>query len=94
MKQMLNTLYITTQGSYLRKEGETIVAVRDHGPGLAAEIAEQAYAPLFTTKAKGLGLGLSICRSIVEAHGGRLWHENHPGGGCTFRFSLPPEDEA
>lgn len=76
------------------KEGETIVAVSDHGPGLTPEIAEQAYAPLFTTKAKGLGLGLSICRSIVEAHGGRLWHENHVDGGCTFRFSLPPEDEA
>ena len=76
------------------KDGEVLVAVSDHGPGLPPEIAEQAYAPLFTTKTKGLGLGLSICRSIVEAHGGRLWHENHPAGGCTFRFSLPPEEEA
>ena len=73
--------------------GEIVVSVADQGPGVPEEFAEQAYAPLFTTKARGLGLGLAICRSIVEGHGGRLWHAANADGGSTFHFSLPTDTE-
>ena len=64
-------------------------AVIDTGPGLAAEVEAQLFQPFVTTKRHGMGIGLSICRTIVEAHGGRLWTEPTPGGGATFRFTLP-----
>jgi two-component system sensor kinase FixL len=72
------------------------VSVADTGPGLAPTIAERLFEPFVTTKAGGMGIGLSICRSIVEAHGGRLWTEPNPGGGTVFRFTLPtlPPEEA
>ncbi len=66
-----------------------LIAVADTGPGLAAEIADRLFQPFVTTKPSGLGIGLSICRSIVEAHGGRLWASANPGGGTIFRVSLP-----
>ncbi len=65
------------------------VSVADTGPGIAPEIEGQLFQPFITTKAAGMGVGLSICRTIVEAHGGRLWPEETPGGGATFRFTLP-----
>ena len=65
------------------------VAVSDTGPGLAPEIQAQLFQPFQTTKAKGMGLGLSICRSIVDAHGGRLQPAPNPDRGVTFRFTLP-----
>lgn len=64
------------------------VSVADTGPGIASEIEGQLFQPFVTTKASGMGVGLSICRTIVEAHGGRLWPEQTPGGGATFRFTL------
>jgi two-component system sensor kinase FixL len=64
-------------------------AVVDTGPGLAPEVEAQLFQPFVTTKRHGMGIGLSICRTIVEAHGGRLWSEPTPGGGVTFRFTLP-----
>jgi PAS domain S-box-containing protein len=65
------------------------VAVRDSGPGLSQAGAERAFEAFYTTKPSGLGMGLSICRSIVEAHGGRLWTTpNHPRG-AVFCFTLP-----
>lgn len=64
-------------------------AVIDTGPGLAPEVEAQLFQPFVTTKRHGMGIGLSICRTIVEAHGGRLWTEPTPGGGATFRFTLP-----
>jgi PAS domain S-box-containing protein len=68
---------------------ETIeIAVSDRGPGLPDEIAEHLFEPFVSTKRNGMGLGLLICRSIVEAHGGRLWTEPNPGGGAIFRFTL------
>ena len=65
------------------------VSIADAGCGIPAEAGERVYAPFFTSRAGGLGLGLAICRSIVEMHGGRLWHEPRPGGGTIFHFSLP-----
>ncbi len=65
------------------------ISVVDTGPGIAAEIADRLFQPFVTTKAQGMGVGLSICRSIVEAHGGRLSVEANPEGGTIFRFSLP-----
>ncbi len=68
---------------------ETVeVSVSDTGTGLAPEVAEQLFQPFVTTKSKGMGLGLSICRTIVEAHGGKIWVDAKPGGGCVFRFTL------
>jgi signal transduction histidine kinase len=66
-----------------------LIRVADRGPGIASSDEEKVFEPFFTTKSTGLGIGLSICRSIVEAHGGRLWHDPHPGGGAVFQFTLP-----
>jgi len=65
------------------------IRVADTGPGLALEVREKLFRPFTTTKAHGMGVGLSICRSIVEAHGGRLWATDNPGGGTVFCFTLP-----
>lgn len=65
------------------------VAVADSGPGLADDVAATLFEPFVSTKANGMGLGLSICRSIVEAHGGRLHCEANPCGGTIFRFTIP-----
>ena len=70
-------------------EGEVEVRVHDSGGGVPAIARERLFEPFFTTKAEGLGMGLSISRSIVEAHGGRLWVEPFEGSGATFAFTLP-----
>jgi two-component system sensor kinase FixL len=70
------------------EEGMAEVSVADTGPGIAEEIAGQLFQPFVTTKASGMGIGLSISRTIVEAHGGRLWAEPAAGGGTIFRFTL------
>ena len=69
--------------------GEVEVSVADTGPGLAPELAGRLFEPFVSTKPEGMGMGLAICRTIVEAHGGRLWAEPNPGGGAVFRFTLP-----
>jgi signal transduction histidine kinase len=66
-----------------------VVTVRDSGPGLATATLERLFEPLYTTKPNGLGLGLCICRSIVEAHGGRLWATASAPRGAKFQFTLP-----
>jgi PAS domain S-box-containing protein len=72
-----------------------LVTVRDLGPGLNPEILDQLFDPFYTTKAAGMGMGLSICRTIVEAHGGRLWATANSPKGAVFQFTLPwDQDEA
>ena len=70
-------------------EGGVEVAVIDSGPGLSSEIEGRLFEPFVTTKADGMGVGLSICRTIVEAHHGRIRHEANPSGGAVFAFTLP-----
>jgi signal transduction histidine kinase/integral membrane sensor domain MASE1 len=65
------------------------VAVQDAGMGLLADIQERVFEPFFTTKPAGMGMGLSIAKSIIEAHGGAIWVTNNPARGATFHFSLP-----
>ncbi|WP_291994860.1 ATP-binding protein [Candidatus Accumulibacter sp. ACC003] len=74
-------------------DGSFVVAVADQGVGISQAIEERLYLPFVTTKSQGLGLGLSICRSVVEAHGGHLGHSANADGGATFHFSLPPEPD-
>jgi signal transduction histidine kinase len=69
--------------------GGVCVAVRDSGPGLTPAALERLFEPFYTTKPRGLGLGLSICRSIIEAHGGRLWASANAPRGAVFQFMLP-----
>ena len=66
-----------------------LVAVQDSGPGLEPAMLERVFESFYTTKPTGLGLGLSICRSIIEAHGGRLWASANQSRGATFQFTLP-----
>lgn len=70
--------------------GEVVVAVADSGAGVEAGIADRMFEPLVTTKPDGMGLGLSICRSIVELHGGRIWSAPHAPCGTVIRFAPPP----
>ena len=70
-------------------DGMAVINVADTGPGIDAEFAPQLFQPFATTKPHGMGVGLSISRTIVEAHGGRIWTEPNPGGGTIFRFTLP-----
>ena len=71
-------------------EGSCTIGVRDNGPGLAAQVRPQLFEPFVTTKPQGLGLGLSICRSIIERHGGTISYRDAGGGGASFEFTLPP----
>ena len=65
------------------------VAVSDTGTGFHDDVMPNLFKTFFTTKDTGMGVGLSISRSIIEAHGGRMWAENNEAGGATFRFTLP-----
>ena len=69
-----------------------LVTVQDSGPGLKQVDADRLFEAFYTTKAQGLGMGLAISRSIVEAHGGRLWLASTGGIGATFQFVLPAAD--
>ena len=73
------------------ESGEAVVRVADTGPGVAPAQAERLFEPFITTKNTGMGVGLSICRTIIDAHGGKIWIEDTPGGGATFVFTIPTE---
>ena len=66
-----------------------LVEVRDSGPGIGPEQVERVFEAFYTTKSNGTGMGLSICRSIIDAHGGRLWAEANEPRGAVFQFTLP-----
>jgi len=83
-------LRIQTQ---LHDGGGVLVAVEDSGPGVDAAHIEHLFEPFYTTKPDGLGMGLSISRSIIESHGGRLWVETNRNSGAKFQFTLPVENE-
>jgi two-component system sensor kinase FixL len=74
-------------------EGYVRVSVADSGSGIAPEVAELMFQPFITTKRHGMGVGLSISRTIIEAHGGRIWIERNPSGGTTFHFTLAAVDQ-
>jgi two-component system sensor kinase FixL len=76
----------------LPQDGLVEVCVKDTGTGLAPEVAAQLFQPFVTTKKHGMGVGLSICRTIVESHGGKIWAESKPDEGTTFRFTLRAVD--
>ena len=71
-----------------KSDSVVVVSVRDSGPGLAPESVERLFESFYTTKPGGLGMGLSICRSIIEAHGGRLWARANEPRGAVFQFRL------
>jgi signal transduction histidine kinase len=96
---LLNALESVSENPYAPKlvtvktdkeaDGRVSLSVSDNGPGIEPEIAKHLFEPFFTTKPEGLGLGLSICRSIIEAHGGSLSADSNLEKGATFRFHLP-----
>ncbi len=73
----------------MEDEGHALIEVADNGPGIAPDILEKLFQPFVTTKADGMGVGLSVCRTIIEAQGGRIWVESEPGKGTVFRFTVP-----
>jgi signal transduction histidine kinase len=78
-----------TVRTHLLDEDTAELSVSDTGPGVRPDVLKQIFEPFFTTKQSGMGMGLSIARTIVEAHNGRLWAENQAGAGAIFRLTLP-----
>jgi two-component system sensor kinase FixL len=70
-------------------DDEAVVEVADQGWGIAPDVLSSLFNPFFTTKERGLGMGLSICRSIIDFHGGRIWVTSTVGHGASFKFALP-----
>ncbi len=68
---------------------EVSIAIKDSGVGIDPDKMDRLFQPFFTTKPNGMGMGLSISRSIIESHGGRLWAVRNNGSGSTFKFSVP-----
>jgi signal transduction histidine kinase len=89
IEAMQDTGGVLTVKSQLRKDGQIEIAVKDTGPGLPLGTADQIFDAFFTTKPQGSGMGLAICKSIVELQGGRIWAIGDGGRGATFHFTLP-----
>jgi two-component system, LuxR family, sensor kinase FixL len=83
-------LTLTTRSN---SEGMVEIVVSDTGPGIAEEVADKLFQPFVTTKPSGMGVGLSISRTIAEAHGGNLWAERNPAGGASFHLTLPAAED-
>jgi C4-dicarboxylate-specific signal transduction histidine kinase len=79
--------------SEVHHSGRVMVSVKDTGKGLEPGAVDRIFNPMFTTKAHGMGMGLSICRSIIEAHEGQLWVTANEAGGATFHFTVPVAGE-
>ena len=75
--------------SHQHEPGQVLIAVVDSGIGIEPTHLNQLFTAFFTTKSSGMGMGLSICRSIIEAHGGQVVAANNPGRGATFQITLP-----
>jgi two-component system sensor kinase FixL len=75
-----------------QSEQHILVSVADTGPGMDAKQLQRIFTPFYTTKRDGMGMGLSISRTIIEAHGGKLWAASEPGQGATLRFTLPTSE--
>jgi signal transduction histidine kinase len=75
------------------KDDQILFSVKDRGHGVDPSMRERLFDSFYTTKAEGMGMGLNICRSIIESHQGRLWFEDNADGGSTFKFSLPLEPD-
>ena len=88
MKDRIGELTVRSKKT---EDDQILVSVSDLGIGLPAEDAERIFYAFFTTKAQGTGMGLKITRSIIEAHGGRLWVSANTGTGATFQFTLPTD---
>jgi len=73
----------------LGDDGAVRLSVRDRGVGIPEGLQDRVFQPFFTTKPSGMGLGLAVCRTIITAHGGRLWAESNAEGGATFCVALP-----
>jgi signal transduction histidine kinase len=89
LKRGVRELRVTSEA---HESGGVLVSVEDTGAGLQPQDVDRIFNPLFTTKSHGMGMGLSICRSIIEAHGGRLWAVPNKPEGAIFHFSLPPAE--
>jgi PAS domain S-box-containing protein len=83
-------LLVSTEQS---QTNDILVAVRDSGPGIDPESLDRVFEAFYTTKSGGMGMGLSICRSIIDAHGGRLWAEANEPGGTIFQFTVPSAEK-
>jgi signal transduction histidine kinase len=81
-------------GSHREDLWRVVVTVQDNGLGISVEDVDRLFTAFFTTRSGGMGMGLSICRSIIEAHGGRLWATRNIGPGATFQISLEAHDPA
>lgn len=83
-------IVLTVQSS---NDASVEISLADSGPGLPQEVVERLFQPFVSTKTSGMGVGLSICHSIISQHGGRIWAEPNPGGGTVFHFTLPAAEE-
>jgi PAS domain S-box-containing protein len=82
---------ILTIRSLQKSRDEALISIEDQGPGVPENISERIFEPFFTTRPNGTGMGLAICRSIIEMHDGRIWVENGPDGGAIFQFTVRPQ---
>jgi two-component system sensor kinase FixL len=85
---------ILTIRSYLKPAAGVVVSITDSGPGIDDALKDELFQSFFTTKKSGLGVGLRICRSIIEEHGGQIIAENNPDRGASFHFTLPTDQGA